>query len=178
MDQRLADHQGWITELKASVDEEREFKLATDPHKCAFGKWYDSYQSDSRMLNAILKKFDAPHKIIHGIAEKVTQLVHDGKVDEGHDLIDCTEKNELTIMVGLFADIKTAMRETSRRRIAMVLENGNQTIALDIDEVVAVESLGNIEDAPRSDSKAIGISRIGRRKKDDELVLLVENAEF
>ena len=64
------------------------------------------------MLNAILRKFDVPHKIIHGSAEKVTQRVHDGKVDEAHERIDCTAKNELTIMVGLFADIKTAMCET------------------------------------------------------------------
>jgi len=178
MDLRLSDHENWIKELKLSVEENRSFDLATDPHKCAFGEWYDSYKSDNRMINIILKKFDNPHKTIHGIAEKVNQLVEKNQIDEAHALIDATANNELLLMVGLFTDIKNAACESSRRRIAMVIENDSQTIALDIDEVVAVEQIVNIEDAPRNDSRSLGISRIGRRKKNDELVLLMENAAF
>jgi purine-binding chemotaxis protein CheW len=178
MDQRLGDHQRWIEELKASVDEEREFGLATDPHKCAFGKWYDCYKTDNRMVRGILDKFDAPHKAIHAIAERVKDLVHEGRVDEAHELIDSTSRIELKALVGLFSDLKLAVQETGKRRIAMVLENGNRTIALDIDEVVAVESIGHIEDAPKNEAGSLGISRIGRRKINDELVLLMEDIEF
>lgn len=178
MNNRLIDHQSWIKELKASVDEKREFKLATDPHKCAFGKWYDNYKSDDRIINSILARFDAPHKLIHGIAEKVTKFVKEDKINKAHELIDMTSKNELMRMVGLFSDIKEAVREAGRRRIAMVLETKGRTIALDIDEVIAVEHIDNIEDAPKNESSSIGISRIGRRDKDDGLVLLMENVEF
>ena len=178
MDQRLADHENWLRELKASVDEEREFTLTTDPHKCAFGQWYESYHTDDRFVAGILRKFEAPHKQIHGIADKVTHLVTDGKVAEAHQLIDTTSNVELRTMIGLFDDIKKAAHEAGRRRIAMVLELGERTLALDIDEVVAVESISNYEPAPQYDTSHLGISRIGRRDKDDSLVLLMEELAF
>ena len=178
MDQRLSDHENWLKELKASIDENREFKLATDPHKCAFGKWYDSYKSEDRTTQSILAKFDAPHRVIHGIAEKVTQLVRENKVAEAHAIIDSTAKIELLQMVNLFSAIKEAVREEGRRRIAMVLETAKGKIALDIDEVVAVEKIDNIEASPHHASGSIGISRIGRRTKNDDLVLLMEELNF
>ncbi len=49
LDQREQDHKNWITELESSVREHREFKLATDPHKCAFGKWYDNFKTENRI---------------------------------------------------------------------------------------------------------------------------------
>jgi purine-binding chemotaxis protein CheW len=178
MDQRLKDHQNWITELKASIDEEREFKLATDPHKCAFGKWYDNYKSDDRMINHILKKFDGPHKAIHSIAEKVNKLVRENKCAEAHESIDRTSGTELLRMVALFTEIKEAVREAGRRRIAMVLEIEGKTIALDIDEVVSVEHISNIENAPKRQSGRVDISRIGRREKNDDIVLLMDKLDF
>lgn len=178
MDQRLSDHQHWLNELKSSIDENREFTLATDPHKCAFGKWYDKYKSEDRTIKTILAKFDAPHKVIHGIAEKVAKLVHENKVEEAHEIIDRTSKCEMARMVSLFSDIKEAVREVGRRRIAMVLETEKGPIALDIDEVVSVEQISNIEDAPKKQSSSTGISRIGRRAEDDDMVLLMENLAF
>lgn len=178
MDQRLADHQNWIEELKASVDEERAFKLTSDPHQCAFGKWYDSYQTNDRFVAAVLAKFDTPHKKIHGIAATVKELVAQGQLDQAHQLIDQTAQGELQLMVGLFDEVKKAAREASRRRIAMVLELDQKTLALDIDEVVAVESISKIQPAPPQQTGHLGIEKIGRRDKDDELVLLMEDVAF
>jgi len=178
MDQRLNDHLNWIKELKASVDEKKDFKLATDPHKCAFGKWYDSYRSDDRTIRNILAKFDKPHRVIHGIAEKALRCVAENKPEEAHKIIDRTSSNELQQMVELFSDIKEAVREVGRRRIAIILEIENEKMALDIDEVIAVENITNIEDAPRNESSSLGIARIGRRDKTDELVMLMEKFAF
>ena len=177
-DQRLADHQNWLKELKASVDEKREFTLATDPHMCAFGKWYDTYKSDNRTLARILSKFDQPHKRIHAIAKEVSTYVAEGKVDEAHRVIEKTANTELKAMEKLFDEIKLAAREAVRRRIAMVLELEDRTLAIDVDEVVAVETISNYEPAPQSQSGHLGVTRIGRRDKGDELVLLMEELDF
>jgi len=48
LQEREADHCRWIEELEACVREHREFRLATDPHKCKFGQWYDKLLADSR----------------------------------------------------------------------------------------------------------------------------------
>ncbi len=58
----------------------------------------------------------------------------------------------------------------------MEIEEG--TIALDIDEVVAVEEIKDVEDAPKNESSTIGISSIGRRVINDDLVLLMNNLDF
>ncbi|WP_321391539.1 chemotaxis protein CheW [uncultured Desulfuromusa sp.] len=177
-DQRLADHKNWLNELKASVDEKREFTLATDPHMCAFGKWYDNYKSDNRILAGILVKFDLPHKRIHAIAKEVSTYVAEGKIDEAHHVIEKTTNTELKAMEKLFDEIKQAAREVARRRIAMVIEMEDRTLALDVDEVVAVERISDYEPAPQYQTSHLGITRIGRRNKNDELVLLMEELEF
>jgi purine-binding chemotaxis protein CheW len=68
MQLREQDHRKWLLELEASVQEHRSFLMTTDPHKCAFGKWYDNYHADNAWLAALLKKVDGPHRQIHAVA--------------------------------------------------------------------------------------------------------------
>jgi purine-binding chemotaxis protein CheW len=68
MQQREQDHRNWLNELEASS---RPFTLATDPHQCAFGKWYDKFKAENAWVAALLKKFDVPHRQIHGMAIRV-----------------------------------------------------------------------------------------------------------
>ena len=75
MEQRAQDHKRWVQELADSVVQSRRFKLATDPHQCAFGKWYDTYKTDNLLMSSFLKEFDEPHKKIHGMAMTVTEMV-------------------------------------------------------------------------------------------------------
>jgi hypothetical protein len=70
--QREEDHINWLNELEACVDEQRTFRLATDPHLCKFGKWYDKTHScevnrrrftkGRYAMQTLLDAFDAPHK--------------------------------------------------------------------------------------------------------------------
>jgi hypothetical protein len=70
LEQREQDHKNWLAELEKSVTERRAFSLTTDPHKCAFGKWYDNFHSNDLILAMLLKNFDDPHKAIHAIAQR------------------------------------------------------------------------------------------------------------
>jgi chemotaxis protein histidine kinase CheA len=54
---RKQDHINWLNELENSVKEKRDFKLATDPTKCAFGKWYYNFKTDDISLKEHLDKF-------------------------------------------------------------------------------------------------------------------------
>ena len=62
LNQREEDHKNWLAELESSAKERREFNLATDPHKCAFGKWYDNFITDNRILANCLKNSMNPIK--------------------------------------------------------------------------------------------------------------------
>ena len=96
-----------------SGSERREFKLAIDPHKCAFGKWYDNFETDNRTLSGCLKKCDAPHQEIHGIAIKVKGMEEKEDFDSAYEIINPTKEGERAEMIRLFS------------RLAPFLENQN-----------------------------------------------------
>lgn len=53
IDARRQDHINWLNKLESCVHDDVEFTLTTDPHKCAFGKWYDHYESKISEKRAI-----------------------------------------------------------------------------------------------------------------------------
>ncbi len=177
LDQREQDHKNWIAELESSVRERREFKLATDPHKCAFGKWYDNFQTDNRILASCLTKFDAPHQKIHAIAIEVKGLEENEDFDPAYELINRTREGELAEMIKLFSETRSLLRE-SNREIALVLEWKEKTMAVGVDSVETVEKLSesNIEEIPGAVSTLDNacVAGIGKRGKDNELVQLLD----
>ena len=140
MDQREQDHKNWIAELESSVRERREFKLAIDPHKCAFGKWYDNFETDNRTLSGCLKKCDAPHQEIHGIAIKVKGMEEKEDFDSAYEIINPTKEGEWAEMIRLFSKARSLLRE-SKREIALVLEWKVTAIAGAVDSFATVENL-------------------------------------
>ena len=178
MDQREQDHRNWLKELEASVREKREFSLATDPHKCAFGKWYDNYKPESYTLSTILRQFDAPHRRIHGIAEKVLECERQGNTDAAMQIIDECRDNELAAMIKLFDRAKKVYRANSNE-VSIVVEKGSSLVAMAVDTIESVEHFAedSIEDAPETfggDAETEFVLHTGRRKKDEAVVLVLD----
>lgn len=137
---REKDHINWLTELRKTVEENYEFKLATDPHKCAFGKWYDSYTTSNHLLAMQLRKFDEPHKRIHGIAVKVKELEKQGKTSEAIEMIEHAWNHDLSAMRELFAETIAILR-TANREIIIIGEHDNTRIGYVVDSVSEVIDL-------------------------------------
>ena len=177
LEHREQDHKNWISELELSVKEHREFKLTTDPHKCTFGKWYDNFKTDNRVLNSLLKKFNNPHNIIHSIALKVEELVDKKKFDAAFDIINQTRDGELGEMIKLFNEFRTLLLESSRE-IALVLEWEEKAMVISVDSVARVEKLNksNIEELSGSVSNVDNqfISGVGKHENANELVQLLD----
>lgn len=173
---REEDHENWIVELESSVQERREFKLAVDPHECAFGKWYDAYKADNRILENCLRKFDDPHKKIHAIAIEVRALVQKEDFDSAYKIINQTKEGALAEMIRLFAEARSLLRE-SNREIALVLEWDNKAMVVSVDSVETVEKLSveNVDNMPEATStkENVYISGTAKRGKNDELVQLL-----
>ena len=112
LDQREQDHKNWLVELESSVKERREFRLATDPHKCAFGKWYDNFITDNRVLANCLSKFDAPHKRIHAIGIEVKELEEKEGPESAYAVIERTRNGDLAEMIKLFSEARSLLRES------------------------------------------------------------------
>lgn len=179
---RERDHMNWLAELESSVKERRLFELTTDPHECAFGKWYDTYETDNLLLQSLLRKFDAPHSRIHGIAHEVVALEQAGDLEGAQALIDRTRSGDLTDMVRLFESLREQIRE-SLREIAVVLTVGEHTFAVAVDGVETVSVLDNSTDESINDA-ALGaevdglVTAIGRLQKSDRLVITLDPAQI
>ncbi len=154
---RERDHVAWLEELRRCCEEECEFTKATDPHKCAFGRWYDalmaSEEQRTRMtggdveLEYILRSFDEPHKRIHGIAQEALALVRQGKKQDAQDLIQRTWDTQLGSMRSLFASLLEGV-ENNRRDILIVVEQDGERFALVVDKVRSMGEFGDDEISP------------------------------
>jgi len=177
MTQREQDHRKWVADLEASVREDREFKLTTDPHKCAFGKWYDTYEAENPWIAALLKRFDAPHKKIHGVGLQVVQMVADGTVDRALELLAKTRSRELTAMIQLFESLRELTRQ-EQRETAVIFTILGHTFAGSVDSAVSIEklALGSVAPLPAGAGASHNglVQRTGRRAKDNQLLLILE----
>lgn len=174
---REEDHRKWVNALEASVKEGHDFKLTTDPHACAFGKWYDTYKATNLILENHLKKFDQPHKRIHALGIEVIALMKAGKREEALTLIEYERSRTLEQLVGLFAEAKQILRDTLRE-IIIVLNNGQRTLGVTVDAIESVEYLkeGTIDEMPglTSQLKDGLVTRTGKTARGEKIVLLVD----
>lgn len=151
--QRKQDHINWLTELENSVKENRDFKLTTDHHACAFGKWYDNYKADNFEVNEMLKEFDAPHQRIHKIGITATNYVKVGQQDKALDLIAHTKNTDLHLMIGMFDEL-TRKLALIQREIGIVIESDNKSAIITADAILSVE---NFTDEVIDHVRSVGI---------------------
>lgn len=177
MAQREQDHRNWLGELEASVRERRKFALTADPHKCAFGKWYDAYRAGNVWVTALLSKFDQPHRQIHGVAAQVQEAMAAGKPEQAGQLIEETRGSVLRLMIQLFAELKNLVREV-RRETAVVLAVSGRTFAVSVDAAVSIEKLVPGSVAPLPAGALCGpqgvVQRVGQRGKHPQPIMLIE----
>jgi len=180
LEQREEDHRNWLAELEKSVNEQRDFKLTTDPHKCAFGKWYDQFHTEDLVLAGIMKTFDEPHKAIHGVAHQVEDAKQRKDFQGAAALIEQTRKTVLAQLLNSFAASRSHMRSATRE-IALVLEDtegAGKSFALAVDKVESTELLSaeSVTSLPRimASTTTRFILGVAKRKRDKRMILLLD----
>lgn len=151
LEQRKRDHIHWVDELERSTLENREFTLATDPHKCAFGKWYDNYRSDNNTINFHLRKIDEPHKALHKAAFEVENCSGACntcvRTECLKNVFERVKEVEMPAILDLLEEAKEVFRDAYREMV-LVLQDEELGISAGImvDEVLSVESLTEVSD--------------------------------
>ncbi len=154
LDQRKQDHINWVAELERTIINDEKFTLATDPHKCAFGKWYDNYKSNDYNIMFHLKKIKEPHDKLHMAAHRVETCKRECE--------NCTNKRCLreilmeakdvymARVVSLLDEAKVLFKEEYREMVLVVGEE--RPVGIMVDEVLAVEKL---EDTAKEKSEGV-----------------------
>jgi chemotaxis signal transduction protein len=174
---RERDHVSWLTELEAATREGREFTLATDPHKCAFGRWFDGFQTDNAVLRAELARFASPHARVHALASEVEAMKSRGKLDEAMAHIASARRGVLAELMQLFASTRDVVRR-EHREIGVAVDLSGHRAALVVDSAEVVAELDEIprEHDPIASGTIRGglVSRMARWRGRPQPVLLLE----
>jgi len=175
---REQDHILWLRELLGAITDGRPFTLARDPTQCAFGKWYYGYKAEDIGFASVMYRFETPHRRIHTIADDVLKHAERGEHDKAKEIILRTEKGDLHTVVNLFAEARTAFRE-SHKEVAIVLTDGRKHLALTVDSVASVEVIAEdtIEDATPANLGSVKsdlIRRVAHRADDRGIVFLLD----
>jgi chemotaxis signal transduction protein len=170
---REQDHILWLKDLLGAVTDRRPFTLARDPSQCAFGKWYYSYKSEDIGFASVMYRFETPHRRIHTIADAVLKHAEQGEHGMAKEIIQRTEKGDLQTVVNLFAEARTAFRE-SHKEVAIVLTDGRKQLSLTVDSVVSVEPIAEdgMEDATTVKSELL--TKAAHRGDDQGVVFLLD----
>ena len=157
--QREQDHRKWLAELEKSVLEHRPFTLQRDPHKCAFGKWYDINRhtiSDNIEIRLLLGQFDEPHQRIHAVADEIERHVKADDHTKAQRILERTKKGELTYLLNLFDELyKVTALKFTEHEIGLIHGLSEQNIMLTADKVIGVDQLHDIEPLPTRTSAPI-----------------------
>lgn len=176
LEQRKADHINWVNELKRCLAEGEPFSLATDPHLCAFGKWFDNYEPENRSIAFALSKIDEPHRKLHQSAEHAFSCNRDCNNCKNEECLQTVLRRETEIymqqVLGCLEDVKSAFAD-SYKKMCIVLSNGNDQIGVVVDEVVAVESLVDFTESNFTEHDNPLVSSIAQRREENGQVLVI-----
>lgn len=148
-DKQEKEHADWLNELKATVEEKREFTLTSDPDACEFGKWYDKYRTDNELIKSLLSKLDSLHRAIYNIAIEVKENVDKGDPQSAMAIIQIAWNSEFMELKSLFKEARQLLRE-SAREIVIVTKYDNAIVGFVVDKVEDVLDIQpeNIADPP------------------------------
>lgn len=148
LDQRKEDHIRWVAELERCVAEGEAFTLSSDPHACAFGKWYDHFKSDRHAINTHMQKIDEPHKQLHLAAVEVEECrrIQDPALREEklREVLERVRGKSMPEIIRLLDETKELFRSTMFQEMVLVLSDAR--FGLVVDEILMVDQLSPAED--------------------------------
>ncbi|MBF0179875.1 MAG: chemotaxis protein CheW [Magnetococcales bacterium] len=176
---RKQDHINWLDKLKDEVFNGRPITVQTNPHLCAFGKWYDRFHTDNLNLAAYMQRFDTPHQQIHQVAVQAAALIRDDRGKEAEELVHLTEKGLLTRLIDLFDGIGGQIRQYMLE-YAVVLKVEERLFAVAVDDINYFSRLHHIEshvpagmtNADNDFVQAIGRYREDGKQEETDILLL------
>ena len=148
------DHVDWVDALEKSLKEGVPFDKIHDPHMCAFGKWYDKFETRDEALKDIMTHFDGPHKKIHALADELLKLKEQDKLAEALEKLNVARTTTLSYLKKHFSHAREQISDSLHTVVINITNDGNKpVVALQIDEIHEVMNF--------TQSDLIGLEKIG-----------------
>jgi len=133
---REKDHDDWIDALEKSLKDDVPFEKARDPNMCAFGKWYNNFETRDEALTEIMTHFDKPHKKIHALADELLGLKEQDKLTEALEKLDLARITTLNYLKKHFSHARDQIQDSLHTVVINITNDGHKAVvALQIDEI-------------------------------------------
>ncbi|PLX92688.1 MAG: hypothetical protein C0621_08940 [Desulfuromonas sp.] len=100
---RELDHLTWVRQLEDSILKKTPFSGQLNPALCAFGRWLETYQTESTDVINYFKRFEEPHKALHLLGEDVNELLEKRKYKSAQSLFKSDVEKTLSEIQQIFA---------------------------------------------------------------------------
>ena len=177
--QRIKDHEKYAQTLENCINTKTPFELNVDPHKCAFGKWYESYKTEkisNRVILTELKKLEFYHDQFHKTAETVRDYISEGKIDEAAKYSSEIVRQKDYIVKAL-SDINDIMAKNISE-LTIILQLKDRKIGIIVDTAESVENIDEIQELPPSVATTNYIKRLGLSQKERQITFILEASAF
>ena len=156
---REKEHIHWLETLENEVVAGKKISVQRDPSLCNFGKWYTPFMEklqhesekhgnvDNALLN-VLRSFDEPHKLIHGIANRADALIEKGLRDEAIELVKNARDNELAKMKQLFKGLYDVVDNQQKRDIVVIIQMNDDLFGITVDAIDSTLEIDELKNAP------------------------------
>lgn len=146
---RIADHVNWVNKLEESVNENKPFELTTNPHACAFGKWYDNFKTDDTYLAMYLKGINEPHTAIHETGKRVKKLMAEGKQEEAKAEVEEMKRTHFAKTKSLLEGMVQVYKNGVREMLIMMKVDGRLK-GIVVDRIVGIKKLEDLTPLPEN----------------------------
>ncbi|GHU50928.1 hypothetical protein AGMMS49975_02960 [Clostridia bacterium] len=152
-----ASHMNWLNELKRCVKAGDVFQMALDPTKCKLGKWITEITNGAeeaaderiRDVRTQISKITGIHNKFHGLGAEVMAIRRSQKSDEEIARLISEKMKELESIIPEVLRLIDGIADSFTRghtEICIVLNDGITSVAIVVDEVVAVNELQIVKD--------------------------------
>ncbi len=171
IDDRKEDHINWVDELRRCIASDEKFTLATDPHKCTFGRWYDSYSTDENVVISHLHQIENPHTRLHNSAKVIEELIAKGDDNGVKEVMSKIDNDYMPKILSLLDGTKEVYEEAFREMVLVL--SAESTLGIIVDEVIAVEVLKDVDkdNAVRKLDNTKYIVGVKQSAKFDEIIM-------
>lgn len=153
------EHVEWLNLLEQSIKSDTIFSKELSADECAFGKWYNKFETRDETLTELLQAFVEPHQELHALAEQLITLRDNGEKEEALEKLSSERATTLRRLVALFARARDQIQAGMRQVLLFVtLDGKTPRYALLIDEINDVMNY-TPSDFQSSSKGALGLFR-------------------
>lgn len=174
-EQRIKDHENWVSALEKSVRDRTDFTLTDDPHQCAFGKWFYSFNTEDNVLKHQLSAIEAPHEAVHNTAKVVKKLMRDNNYELAEAAIKELKATHYKTTLNLLSSLRKIVAD-SLKELYIVIDARDGMKGIIVDTIVGVEYLENTLQTSEAMQHPAYIDFLGQRKNDNTIIIVLNNS--